>query len=89
MALSLEVGEQVQIIMDTGVVTDYTFTSNSPAKAPVNNLGIVTANAAGEVVIVVKRNSDNKIVDRVRLTIIDPDDEDTDPGRPYATVTPL
>jgi hypothetical protein len=69
MAYKLNVGDQLDLDYSIGDDSDYTFTCLQPSKASVNASGVVEALSTGNVIILVKRNSDDKIVDRVHLVV--------------------
>jgi hypothetical protein len=66
---TINIGEQVNINMSTGVDADYTFSSSSPACATVSSIGVVSGVSAGSTAITIIRNSDGALVGRILIQV--------------------
>lgn len=74
MAIILTVGQQKDLNMSAGVDADYTYSLLSESQAEFISLdanGVVVALKAGSATVVVTRNSDDKEVDRLKITVKD------------------
>jgi hypothetical protein len=82
MAISVDIGSQVQVVMNTGVTSDYTFAVIPSQRATVDVNGIITGVLSGLAIVVVTRITDSKIVDRITVKV-NSSSEDNSSNHPH------
>jgi uncharacterized protein YjdB len=88
MAIRVQPTHQIQITMNTGIATDYTYVSSATDLATVDTNGLITGVAPGMVAISITRKSDSKLVQNYLLEV-ESSTTDYSVNRPYVIPTVL